>query len=218
MRAALDRAMEQIGYHLPDLDSRVELESVQVWLYRRLDGGSWVIVAPRAGSPPPVAGSLARELGEDLDVFEVVGTDRVVRLPDGEDGFSFDVRVSRVSPDGRVSDSPLEDGTDLSGPQVARGDFDETADSVVFDLLEGPLAPEARSLERLRYVLAPNVELGDRLRGILANCREAKAITLEHLDGQLFLRLSFAASSRLARISKDELDTLRRAGARVPVP
>jgi hypothetical protein len=43
-------------------------------------------------------------------------------------------------------------------------------------------------------------------------------VSLETLQGQLFLKLQLATSSRLARVTSDELEALQKAGANVQMP
>ncbi len=175
--------------------------------------GAWVVM--RTGQELPL--SLARELAAKTDKTLVAHVLRirqeVVELGKGEDeqGFRNQYRSLEVQPDGAMRD--LEPTVDHDFAARAHGDFEATAQAILFAMVsEQDAFTPLGEPKHVAYVLpAPHTsELPPRLAELVTLIQEAGAWSTQEVGGQKMVRLTLPdGSRRFSRVDADELAQIR---------
>lgn len=211
LHAEVESWMRGLGYSSPPASYDREGEYKRFGLLPRVDGGTWIVLEHEKRSSMPWAIALAKHLRSSVDVFEVSAFDNPKRGNDGDLAYELSVHAVAVAADGSIG-SPRVSPSDDSSPLLREyGDFYETVSYVLYELVEGSLPPTSENDLRLElYRPGRTSQLSERLVGIVESLESASAVTLLELEGSQFLRIEMAeGSSRMARITAEELETLR---------
>jgi hypothetical protein len=177
--------------------------------------GAWVTMETQHELPMSLARELAAKVGKSITVHTLVAREEVVDVKGSEDewGYRNQYRSLEVAPDGVVS--ALEPPIDADYAAVNHGDFEETANAILWAMVTEQDAYSPLGEPRyVAYVLPPPRTSGlpPRMAELATLIHESGAWTVQNVAGQTMVRLQLPdGSRRFSRVTDEELAQLREA-------